>query len=87
LFLVGLKIAGHGPKHVAKYNLIAIIASCLDVSYVLTVHYILHKFDNTQGMASLKFFGVGVVVDTGHPLLAGGNEPWNDELNLSNGLS
>jgi hypothetical protein len=32
-------------------------------------------------------YAVGVVVDTGHPLLAGGNEPWNDELNPSNGLS
>ena len=33
------------PKHVAKYNLIVIIASCLDV---LTVRIILYKFDNTQ---------------------------------------
>jgi len=37
-----------GPKHVAKYDLIVIIASCLDVCCVLTVHNILHKFDNTQ---------------------------------------
>ena len=29
------------PKHVAKYNLIVIIASCLDVCCVLTVHNIL----------------------------------------------
>ena len=36
------------PKHVAKYNLIVIIASCLDVCCVLTVHNILYKFDNTQ---------------------------------------
>ena len=28
------------PKHVAKYNLIVIIASCLDACYVLTVHKI-----------------------------------------------
>jgi hypothetical protein len=40
-----------------------------------------------NGMASLKFMVSGVLVDTGHPLLAGGTEPWNDELNLSNGLS
>jgi hypothetical protein len=26
------------PKHAAKYNLIVIIASCLDVCCVLTVH-------------------------------------------------
>jgi len=36
------------PKHVAKYNLLVIIASCLDVCFVLTVHNILYKFDNTQ---------------------------------------
>jgi len=36
------------PKHVAKYNLILIIASCLDVCCVLTVHNILYKFDNAQ---------------------------------------
>ena len=29
------------PKHVAKYNLIIISASCLDVCCVLTVHNIL----------------------------------------------
>ena len=34
------------PKHVAKYNLTVIIASCLDVSYVLTVHNILYKSDS-----------------------------------------
>jgi len=31
------------PKHVAKYNLIVIITSCLDVCCVLTVHNILYK--------------------------------------------
>jgi hypothetical protein len=36
------------PKHVAKYNLIVIIATCLDVCCVLTVHNILYKSDNTQ---------------------------------------
>jgi len=36
------------PKHVAKYSLIVINASCLDVCCVLTVHGILYKFDNTQ---------------------------------------
>ena len=36
------------PKHVAKYNLIVITASCLDVCCVLTVHNMLHKSDNTQ---------------------------------------
>jgi len=36
------------PKHVAKYNLIVIIAPCLNICSVLTVHDILHKFDNTQ---------------------------------------
>jgi len=33
------------PKHVAKYNLIVIIASCLNVCCVLTVQNILYKFD------------------------------------------
>jgi len=33
------------PKHVAKYNLTVIIASCLDVCCVLTVHNILYKLD------------------------------------------
>jgi len=32
-------------KHVAKYNLILIFASCLEVCSVLTVHNILHKTD------------------------------------------
>ena len=36
------------PKHVAKYNLILIIASCLDLCCVLTVQNILHKFYYTQ---------------------------------------
>jgi len=36
------------PKHVAKYNLIVIIASCFDVCCVLTVHNILYKSDYTQ---------------------------------------
>ena len=36
------------PKHVVKYNLTVIIASCLDVCRVLPVHNILYKFDNTQ---------------------------------------
>jgi len=31
------------PKHVAKYNLIVIIASCLDVCCVLTVYNILYN--------------------------------------------
>ena len=31
------------PKHVAKYNLIVIIASCLDVCCVLMVHNILYN--------------------------------------------
>ena len=35
------------PKHVAKYNLIVIIASCLDVSCALTLNNVLYKFDNT----------------------------------------
>jgi len=38
-----------------NYNLIVIIASCLDVRYVLTVRNILYKFDIHNGMASLKF--------------------------------
>jgi len=42
------------PKHVAKYNLIVIIASCLDACCVWTVHNILYKFDIHNGMASLK---------------------------------
>jgi len=46
------------PKHVAKYNLILIIASCLDVCCVLTVHNILYKFDNTQwdGLSQKKYY-------------------------------
>ena len=36
------------PKHVATYNLIVIIAYCLNVCCVLTVQNILYKFDNTQ---------------------------------------
>jgi len=42
------------PKNVAKYNLIVIIASCLDVCCVLMVHNILYKFDTHNGMASLS---------------------------------
>ena len=42
------------PKHVAKYNLLVIIASCLDVCCVLTVRNILYKFDIHNGIASLK---------------------------------
>ena len=41
------------PKHVANHNLIVIIASCLDVFCVLTVHNILYKYDIRNGMASL----------------------------------
>ena len=37
------------PKHVAKYNLIVIIASPLDVCCVWTVHNMLYKFNNIQG--------------------------------------
>jgi len=36
------------PKHVAKCKLIVIIASCLDVCCVLTVHNISYTFDNIQ---------------------------------------
>jgi len=36
------------PKHVAKYNLTVIIASCLDISCVLTVRNVLYEFDNIQ---------------------------------------
>jgi len=32
------------PKHVAKYNLIVIIASCLNVCRVLTVQNTLYKY-------------------------------------------
>jgi hypothetical protein len=42
------------PKHIARYNLIVIIASCLDVCCVLTVHNILYIFDTHNGTASLK---------------------------------
>ena len=41
------------PKHVAKYNLIVIIASCLDICCVLTAHN--KQFDIHNGMASIKF--------------------------------
>ena len=34
------------PKHVAKYKLFVIIASCLDVCCVLAVHIILYKNAN-----------------------------------------
>ena len=50
LFLLYLNIVLNGPedgrlrpKHVAKYNLILIIASCLAICCVLTVHNILYK--------------------------------------------
>ena len=33
------------PKHVANYNLTVIIASCLDVCCVLTVHNMLYKME------------------------------------------
>jgi len=36
------------PKHVDKHNLIVIIASCFDVSCVLTVHNVLYRFGNTN---------------------------------------
>jgi len=42
------------PEHVAKYNLILIIASCTDVRCVLTIHNILYKSDKHNGMASRK---------------------------------
>ena len=48
LSLIGLKVAVYSRTHVAKYNLIVIIASCLDVCCVLTVRNILYKSDNTQ---------------------------------------
>ena len=61
LFLMYLNIVLSGPevgrlrsKHVAKYNLIIIIASCLDVCCVLTVQNILYKFDMHNGIASLS---------------------------------
>jgi len=38
----------HQHKNLAKYNLIVIIASCLDVCCVLALRNILYKFDNTQ---------------------------------------
>ena len=40
---VTLRSARCNGKDVAKYNLILIIASCLDVCCVLTVHNILYK--------------------------------------------
>ena len=43
------------PKHVVKYNLIVIIASCLDVCCVLTVHNILQNLIIHKGVPSLKF--------------------------------
>ena len=53
LFLLYLNIALNWPedgrlqpKHVAKYNVILIIASCLDVCCVLTVRNVLYKFEN-----------------------------------------
>ena len=42
------------PKHVAKCNLIVIIASCLDVCCVLTVHNILYNLIIHKGVASQK---------------------------------
>jgi len=44
------------PKHVAKYNLILIIASCLDVCCVLTVLNV-YKFDNTQRDGISQIYG------------------------------
>jgi len=40
--------------YVARYILIVIIASCLDICYVLTVHNILNNFDIYNGVASLS---------------------------------
>jgi len=68
LFLLYLNIVLSGPedgrlqpKHVAKYNLIVIIAPCLDLWCVLTVHNTLHKFDNTQqdGLSQIYPSAVG----------------------------
>jgi len=44
------------PKHVVQYNLIVIIASCLDVCCVLTVHNILYNLIYTAGwpLSNLK---------------------------------
>ena len=41
------------PKYVDKYNLIVIIASCLDVCCVLTVHNILYK--NVYNVTEFEF--------------------------------
>jgi len=61
LFLLYLNIVLSWPedgrlrlKHVARYHLIVIIASCLDACCLLMVHNILYKFDIHNGMASLK---------------------------------
>jgi len=61
LFLLYLNIVLSWPeggrlwlKHVAKYNLIVIIASCLDACCVLMVHNVIYKFGIHNGMASLK---------------------------------
>jgi len=43
------------PKHVAKYNLIAIIASCLDVCCVLTVHNIIYKEEQKHRYTTVHF--------------------------------
>jgi len=40
------------PKYVAKYNLIVIIASCLDVCCLLTVHNILYELCSSVMCAS-----------------------------------
>ena len=42
------QLFGASSERLTLYNLIVIIASCLDVCCVLTVRNMLYKFDNTQ---------------------------------------
>jgi len=47
------------PKHVAKYNLIAIIASYLSICCVLTVHNILYKKEHKHRYTTVHFEFLG----------------------------
>jgi len=44
------------PKHVAKYNLIVIIASCLDVCCVLTVHNTLYTHTSSFTLQYFPYY-------------------------------
>jgi len=48
------------PKHVARYNLIVIIASCLDVYCVLTVHNIQYYTHSNHYVYRFEFRSINL---------------------------